>query len=109
MERDAFERYIQKNRWHIRRLYRLRNEITHSAFREEKSLTIYIEQIYTYLAQLISEVVYYIEHKGVGSVEEACAVILENYRTYYEFLKEERMQLADILPDGVIDIAGIVS
>ena len=42
-------------------------------------------------------------------MEEACAVILENYRTYYEFLKEERMQLADILPDGVIDIAGIVS
>ena len=105
---EKFDHYIQKVRWHIQRLYRLRNEITHSAFRENRSLIIYIEQIYTYLAQLISEMVYYIEHKNVESIEEACAVILENYRTYYDFLKEGRLQLNDILPDGIIDIAEIV-
>lgn len=105
---EKFDHYIQKVRWHIQRLYRLRNEITHSAFRENRSLIIYIEQIYTYLAQLISEMVYYIEHKDVESIEEACAVILENYRTYYDFLKEGRLQLNDILPDGIIDIAEIV-
>lgn len=52
--------------------------------------------------------VYYIEHKGVESVEEACAVILENYRTCYEFLKEGRMRLADVLPNGIADMDGLV-
>lgn len=80
---QKFEHYTQKIRWHIQRLYRIRNEITHSAFQEDKSLVIYIEHLYTYLAQLMSEVVYYVEHKNVSTVEEAYAIILESYRTYF--------------------------
>ena len=65
---------------------------------------IYIEHLYTYLAQLISEVVYYVEHKQSESVEEAFATILESYNTYIELLKEGKMQNTDVLPDGIIDI-----
>ncbi len=101
---QKFEHYTQKIRWHIQRLYRIRNEITHSAFQEDKSLVIYIEHLYTYLAQLVSEVVYYVEHKNVSTVEEAYAIILESYRTYYELLKEGGLQVADVLPTGVIEI-----
>ena len=101
---QKFEHYTQKKRWHIQRLYRIRNEITHSAFQEDKSLVIYIEHLYTYLAQLMSEVVYYVEHKNVSTVEEAYAIILESYRTYYELLKEGGLQVADVLPTGVIEI-----
>lgn len=101
---QKFEHYTQKIRWHIQRLYRIRNEITHSAFQEDKSLVIYIEHLYTYLAQLMSEVVYYVEHKNVSTVEEAYAIILESYRTYYELLKEDGLQVADVLPTGVIEI-----
>lgn len=101
---QKFEHYTQKIRWHIQRLYRIRNEITHSAFQEDKSLVIYIEHLYTYLAQLMSEVVYYVEHKNVSTVEEAYAIILESYRTYYELLKEGGLQVADVLPTGVIEI-----
>ena len=101
---QKFDHYVQKIRWHIQRLYRIRNEITHSAFREQKSLVIYIEHLYTYLAQLMSEVVYYVEHKNVSTVEEAYAIILESYRTYYELLKEGGMTLTDVLPTGVIEI-----
>ena len=100
---QKFEHYTQKIRWHIQRLYRIRNEITHSAFQEDKSLVIYIEHLYTYLAQLMSEVVYYVEHKNVSTVEEAYAIILESYRTYYELLKEDGLQVADVLPTGVIE------
>lgn len=101
---QKFEHYTQKIRWHIQRLYRIRNEITHSAFQEDKSLVIYIEHLYTYLAQLMSEVVYYVEHKNVSTIEEAYAIILESYRTYYELLKEGGLQVADVLPTGVIEI-----
>lgn len=92
-------------RWHIQRLYRIRNEITHSAFQENRSLMIYIEHLYTYLAQLMSEVVYYVEHKKSESVEEALATILESYNTYVDLIKEGYVALQEILPDGVIEFS----
>ena len=101
---SKLEHYTQKVRWHIQRLYRIRNEITHSAFQEDKSLMIYIEHLYTYLAQLISEVVFYVEHKQAESIEEAFAIILESYNTYIDLLKEGKIPNHDVLPDGIIDI-----
>ncbi len=102
---SKFEHYTQKVRWHIQRLYRIRNEITHSAFQVDKSLMIYIEHLYTYLAQVMSEVVHYVEHKQVDSVEESFTTILESYNTYIALIKEDsQMPIQDILPDGVIDI-----
>ena len=41
---------------------------------------------------------------NVSTVEEAYAIILESYRTYYELLKEGGFQVADVLPTGVIEI-----
>ena len=102
--RTKFEHYTKKIRRHIQRLYRIRNEITHSAFREDKSLVIYIEHMYSYLAQPVSEVVYYVEHKNVESVEEAFAVLLENYNTYMELLKENAMSINEVLPIGIIEL-----
>lgn len=97
------EHYTIKIRWHIQRLYRIRNEITHSAFQENKSLMIYIEHLYAYLAQLISEVVHYVEHKEADTVEEAFATILENYNTYMELLKQGNIRNIDVLPSGIIE------
>lgn len=99
-----FEQYTTKIRWHIQRLYRIRNEITHSAFMEDKSLTIYIEHLYTYLAQLVSEVVYYVEHKQVTSVEEAFSIILENYNTYVDLIKTGFIAPDNILSNGIMEI-----
>lgn len=101
---EKLEHYASKIRWHIQRLYRIRNEITHSAFQEDKSLTIYIEHLYTYLSQLISEVVYYIEHKQVNSIEEAFSTILENYKTFVELIKAGQIKNDAALTNGIIDI-----
>ncbi len=101
---EKYEHYTTKIRWHIQRLYRIRNEITHSAFLEDKSLTLYIEHLYTYLSQLVSEVVYYVEHKQVNSIEEAFSTIVENYNTYMELLNAGHIEDQDILKSGVIDI-----
>lgn len=100
---DKLEHYTQKIRWHIQRLYRIRNEITHSAFNENKSLVIYIEHLYTYLSQLISEIVYYIAHKESKSIDEAYATILENYNTYIELIKDNYFETTDLLPNGIIE------
>ena len=98
-----FDHYTQKIRWHIQRLYRIRNEITHSAFNQNKSLIIYIEHLYSYLAQIISEIVFYIEHKNVSSVEEAIAILKENYNTYYDLLKQSCLEINNVLPNGIIE------
>lgn len=100
---SKFEHYTKKIRWHIQRLYRIRNEITHSAFNENKSLVIYIEHLYSYLSQLMSEIVHYIIHKEVQSVDEAYATITENYNTYMELIKEGRMNINETLENGIIE------
>lgn len=100
---SKFEHYTKKIRWHIQRLYRIRNEITHSAFNENKSLVIYIEHLYSYLSQLMSEIVHYIIHKEAQSVDEAYATITENYNTYMELIKEGRMDINEILKNGIIE------
>jgi hypothetical protein len=101
---DKLDHYVNKVRWHIQRLYRIRNEITHSAFQDDKSLSIYIEHLYTYLSQLISEVVFYIEHKGVNSIEDAYSFITENYKTYMELLREGHFRNIEVLPNGIINV-----
>lgn len=104
---EKFEHFTKKVRWHIQRLYRIRNEITHSAFQEDRSLIIYIEHLYSYLSQVISEIIYYIEHKNVDSVEEAFSILSDSYHTYITLLKEDQhVPIQDILPDGIIDIIG---
>lgn len=98
------DHYTQKIRWHIQRLYRIRNEITHSAFKQNKSLVIYIEHLYSYLSQAISEIVFYIESQNAGSVEDALATIKESYLTYLDLLKQGGMQIEDVLPNGIISL-----
>lgn len=100
---NKFSHYATKIRWHIQRLYRIRNEITHSAFNEKQSLIIYIEHLYTYLSQLMSEIVFYVTHKNVESVEEAYATIPENYKTFIDFVTTGNPVISEILPNGIID------
>lgn len=101
--KQRFDHYTNKIRWHIQRLYRIRNEITHSAFNETKSLVIYIEHLYTYLSQLMSEIVFYVVHKDVESVEEAYATIPEIYKTFYDILENGNPTISEILPNGIIE------
>jgi len=101
---EEFEDFVEKTRWHIQRLYRIRNEISHAVFQADKSLTIYIEHLYAYLSQLISDVVYYIEHKHVDSIEEAVSIIPEDYRTFIELVEMDYIENRDVLSNGIIDI-----
>ncbi|RGB65030.1 hypothetical protein DW086_11225 [Harryflintia acetispora] len=66
-------------------------------------MIIYIEHLYSYLAQIMSEIVFYIEHKNANSVEEALAILKENYITYYDILKQDFLKIDDILPNGIVE------
>jgi hypothetical protein len=103
--KDKIIHYKTKIEWHIQRLYRIRNEITHSALQKDRSLVIYIEHLYSYLSQLISEIVHYIEHKNVKTIEEAYALLETNYNTFIKLLENDEFRsINDVLPTGRIDL-----
>lgn len=97
--------YTKKIRWHIQRLYRIRNEITHSAFIEKQSLTIYIEHLNTYLLQVINEIIYFAANKKANTVGEALEMITENYKLFVDILKKDNTKsILDLINDGVIEL-----
>lgn len=102
--KEKLKHYKTKVEWHIQRLYRIRNKITHSAFQNDRSLVIYIEHLYSYLSQLISEIVFYIEHKNAKAIEEVYAVLENNYLTFMDIMESETMNITDILPNGIITV-----
>lgn len=101
---NKIKHYKIKIEWHIQRLYRIRNEITHSAFKNDRSLIIYIEHLYSYLSQLISEIVFYIEHKNVKSIEEAYALLENNYYTFMDIMESKTLAVEETLPNGIMSI-----
>ena len=55
-------------RWHLNRLYRVRNEIAHSGVLQEISTIRYTEHLYDYLATLVSEVTRFSAANATGSL-----------------------------------------
>lgn len=102
---DKIKHYKQKIEWHVQRLYRIRNEITHQAFSNEKSLVIYIEHTYSFLSQLIAEIVNYVEHKNAMSLEHALSAIVADYDTYLCLMENNDIELNALLEDGIIKIS----
>lgn len=105
--KQKLDHYKTKVQWHIQRLYRIRNEITHSAFHNDRSLVIYIEHMYTYLSQLISEIVFYLAHKEAKSIEDAYACLEHNYLTFMDIIDPKHQTVPtinEVVPKGVIDI-----
>ncbi len=51
----------------------------------------------------MSEIVFYVVHKDVESVEEAYATIPEIYKTFYDILENGNPTISEILPNGIIE------
>lgn len=76
------ENHYMHIHWQIQRLYRIRNEITHAALREQTSLIVYIEHLYHYLSAYISEIVTCLADKNLTTIEEALCLIKDNYDVF---------------------------
>lgn len=70
-------------RWQLQRLYRLRNDIAHSAHFHVPSLSIYIEHLFDYLVCFITEIVECNIIDADTSIEEVFEIIRDNYG-YFE-------------------------
>lgn len=101
---EVMKAYNRKITWHLQRLYRIRNSITHSAFQTNKSIIKYIEHLYDYLTVLISEIVYYIDDKGALNIEEAFANLVDNYNAFIALMEEGSKLDTEITRTGVINL-----
>ena len=92
--------------WQIQRLYRIRNEIAHSALQNETSLIIYIEHLYDYLSTYITEIVTSITFGREGTIEETLSKIRDNYDIFILFIDQGENKLIEdkVLKTGIIDL-----
>lgn len=84
---EKVQNHYNRVSWQIQRLYRIRNEIAHSALQEKTSLIVYIEHLNDYLSSYISEIVTCITEKGFNSLEEALCLIKNNCDVFFDFCK----------------------
>lgn len=92
--------------WQIQRLYRIRNEIVHSALQNETSLITYIEHLYDYLSIYITEIVSCMSEGKEGTLEEALAVIKDNYDVFISLIEQNDQLLIEekVVKTGVINL-----
>lgn len=72
----------QTIKWHLDRLYRIRNEIAHSALFQNVSTVRYTEHLYDYLAIYISELARFAANKNNTKFGVLAAAINENYKEF---------------------------
>lgn len=104
--KDKVKNHHDRVEWQIQRLYRIRNEIVHSALQNETSLIMYIEHLYDYLSTYITEIVTCISERREGTLEEALAVIKDNYDVFIAFMEKNEYHLINekVLKTGVINL-----
>lgn len=92
--------------WQLQRLYRIRNEIAHSALQEKASLLIYIEHLFDYLSTFVSEIVTRVGSESIISIEEVLMIIQGNYIELASICSDKKSNLIieDVLPRGIIEL-----
>lgn len=92
--------------WQLQRLYRIRNEIAHSALQERTSLLIYIEHLFDYLATFVSEIVTRVDENGIENIEQVFMNIQDNYNEFDSICSKAKGKVdsAEVLPKGIIDL-----
>jgi len=92
--------------WQIQRLYRIRNEIAHSALQNETSLIMYIEHLYDYLSTYITEIVTCMFEGKEGTLEETLSMIKDNYDVFISFIEQGENELINknVIETGIIKL-----
>ena len=65
--------YINTISWHIQRMYRLRNDITHDSFVTNQDLTPFIEHLHDFLVTTIAEVVLMVKIDKIYDINQIFA------------------------------------
>lgn len=104
--RKKIENHHTMLKWQLQRLYRIRNEIAHSALQNDVSLITYIEQLHDYLSNFITEIVTCLEKKKLNSLEEVYCILKDNYEVFLELTKDGRNNefIDTVINTGIIDL-----
>ena len=92
----------------LSRLYRIRNEIAHSALNDTTPLLQYIEHLEDYLTTFVSEIVQCWEKHRDSDVEEIFEMIKDNYREYSDIRSAKKQTNSKPLLDN-LRTTGIIS
>lgn len=100
--------HYQTVRWHLDRLYRIRNEIAHSAVAQQMSIIRYTEHLYDYLSTYISEAIRFAAEKNIMNWEEITVAINNNYAEFLyianeKAIKDKKMFLQKLWVSGIMD------
>ena len=95
-------------KWHLDRLYRIRNEIAHSALTQQVSILRFTEHLYDYLATYISEIVRFATVKDNLNFDELSTIINDNYCEFdfiasEKSLKNKKTLLGKLWTFGIMD------
>ena len=92
--------------WQIQRLYRIRNEIVHSALQNETSLITFIEHLYDYLSTYIAEIVTCISQENKATLEEALVAMKDNYDVFMALIDQNEQMIIEenVMKTGVINL-----
>lgn len=95
--------------WQIDRLYRIRNEIAHSANFQQFSLIRYTEHLYDYIATYISEIIRFATQRNTSNFELISVEIIDNYSEFDFISNEKRITpkkdfLKSVWDSGIVDL-----
>lgn len=96
-------------RQQLARLYRIRNQIAHTAMDSNRSLILYTEHLYDYLSTFVAEVLNYQKNNNIDNIPEIFSMIQDNYsafsnvKTIKDRTCKERI-LKNFIKLGIIDL-----
>ena len=104
---SRIDQHYSNVKWQLSRLYRIRNEIAHSALNVTVSLLQYIEHLEDYLTTFVAEIIQCWENHRDSDVEEIFAMIKDNYREYSDIRSAKKNAnpktlLGDLRETGII-------
>lgn len=106
---NRIDHHYKNVRRQLSRLYRLRNEIAHSALNDGTSLIRQIEHLDDYLSSFVAEVVMCWEKNQQSSIENIFEIIKDNYREYSDIKASKKGAnpielLGDLRKTGIISL-----
>ena len=105
---NRIDRHYCNIKRQLSRLYRIRNEIAHSALNESASLIRYIEHLDDYLSSFVSEVVMCWEKNPNSNLEHIFEILKDNYRAYVSIKSSKKSANPSLLLQGLRE-TGVIS
>lgn len=100
------KKHYDRITWHLRRIYRVRNDIVHSADYQLKNLHLFVRHLREYISILVPTSIYFINKFNYHSFEEVFSALVDNYKATIDILlKSENLnhkQYFHLLRDGAL-------